>query len=383
MHVPKEPAKMPSTGQNNPGQSESRFRLLFEKHADIIALMNAQGQITWVNASLTRLTGHLPEAWTGSSILALIHSDEQSLLRQLIAEVRQEPGATRCTECRVRCKNNDCRWFEITLTNLLQEPALSAIVAHCHDITARKQAEQAREQLLQERLALLETVDEFINIAGHELKTPVTSLKGFTQLLYRRSKRKGDEEALRFLGRMEGQLNRLTSLINDLLDLSRIQSGKLEYRIEPFDLALLAREVITTLQATTPTHTLLLENAAHVSASADRERIRQVFTILLTNAIKYSPEASNIIVRVEVAENASEVIVTVQDVGVGIEQAYHQKIFDRFYQVSNNAILPSGLGIGLYLAREIVRYHHGRIWVESGKGTGSTFRFTLPLNDLN
>jgi len=383
MHVPKEPAKTPSTGQNNPDQNESRFRLLFEKHADIIALMNAQGQILWVNASLSRLTGHLVEAWSGSSILALIHPDEQSLLRQLIAEVRQEPGATRCTECRVCCKNNDCRWFEITLTNLLQEPALNAIVAHCHDITVRKQAEQAREQLLQERLALLETVDEFINIAGHELKTPVTSLKGFAQLLYRRSKRKGDEEALRFLGRMEGQLNRLTSLINDLLDLSRIQSGKLEYRIEPFDLALLAQEVTTTLQATTPTHTLLLENAAHIPVSADRERIRQVFTILLTNAIKYSPETSRIVVRVEVAENASEVLVTVQDAGVGIEQAYHQKIFDRFYQVSNNVILPSGLGIGLYLAREIVRFHHGRIWVESGKGAGSTFRFTLPLNDLN
>jgi PAS domain S-box-containing protein len=383
MHVPKEPAKTPSTGQNNPDQNESRFRLLFEKHADIIALMNAQGQILWVNASLSRLTGHLVEAWSGSSILALIHPDEQSLLRQLIAEVRQEPGATRCTECRVCCKNNDCRWFEITLTNLLQEPALNAIVAHCHDITARKQAEQAREQLLQERLALLETVDEFINIAGHELKTPVTSLKGFAQLLYRRSKRKGDEEALRFLGRMEGQLNRLTSLINDLLDLSRIQSGKLEYRIGPFDLALLAQEVTTTLQATTPTHTLLLENAAHIPVSADRERIRQVFTILLTNAIKYSPETSRIVVRVEVAENASEVLVTVQDAGVGIEQAYHQKIFDRFYQVSNNVILPSGLGIGLYLAREIVRFHHGRIWVESGKGAGSTFRFTLPLNDLN
>lgn len=379
MHLPNEPARTPSMARDNRNQSERRFQALIEKSADSIALIDAQGQITYISPSFTRLTGHLPAALLDSSILALVHTDEQSLLRQTLADVRQGPDRTRSVECRVRCKNGSFRWFEATLTNLLHEPAIASIVVNLHDIAGRKQAEQEREKLLQERLALLESIDDFISVASHELKTPVTSLKGFTQLLYRRFKRNGDEETLRFLGRMDSQLNKLTGLINDLLDISRIQAAKLEYQDAPFDLAELAREVVENMQVAVQTHELLLENAAKACVFADRERTGQVLTNLLTNAIKYSPEGSSVVVRVEAAENGNEAMVSVQDTGTGIEKAYHQKIFDRFYQVSDADLLPSGLGIGLYLAREIVEHHHGHIWVESRKGAGSTFHFTLPL----
>lgn len=239
------------------------------------------------------------------------------------------------------------------------------------------QAEQEQEELFQERA--LKIMDDFISVASHELKTPVTSLKGFTQLLYRRFKRKGDDEALRYLGRMDNQLNRLTELINALLDMSRIQAGRLEYQETPFDLDALALEVVTHMQAIVQTHQLLLEKAEKACICADRERIEQVLTSLLTNAIKYSPAASRVTMYVEVTENENEALVSVRDVGIGIEQANHQKIFDRFYQVGDAEQLPSGMGLGLYLAREIVEHHRGRIWVESQKGAGSTFRFTLPL----
>jgi PAS domain S-box-containing protein len=380
MQLPNEPARTPFTIGDNRIQSERRFQALIEKSSDIIALINAQGQITYVSSSLTRLTGHLPEAFLSSHVLALVHADEQSLMRQMLADVLQESDRTRRFECRVRCENGSFRWFETTLTNLLHEPAVTAIVVNLHDISQRKQAEQEREKLFQERIALLESTDEFISVASHELKTPVTSLKGFTQLLYRRFKRKGDEEALRFLGRMDSQLNKLTNLINDLLDISRIRAGKLEYRDEPFDLDVLAHEIVENAQATVQTHHLLLENPVKVHVSGDRERIGQVLTNLLTNAIKYSPDADIVVLQVEAKGN--EAVVSVQDFGIGIGKDHQQKIFDRFYQVNDKDLLPSGLGLGLYLAHEIVKHHHGRIWVESHKGEGSTFRFTLPLLEV-
>ncbi len=494
MHLPKEPARTPSMRKGNRGKSERRFQALIEKSSDIIALINAQGQITYMSSTLTRLTGHLPEAFLGSHILALLHQEEQSLMRQLLAGVLVEPGKARRMECRVHCKDGSFRWFETTMTNFLHEPIVAGIVANLHDIAERKQTEQEREKLLQERIALLELTDEgiygidlqghctfinkagakmvgytleellgknmhdlihhsysdgtpyperscpifqtlstgrgvrvtnevlwrkdgiafpaeysshpvtingaiqgavvtfidiserieqerrkdeFISVASHELKTPVTSLKGFTQLLYRRFKRRGEEEALRFLGRMDSQLNRLTDLINDLLDISRIQAEKLEYQDAPFSLDPLVQEIVENVQATVETHQLLLENPANVSIFGDRNRIGQVLTNLLTNAIKYSPASESVIVRVESSGN--EALVSVQDYGIGIGEDQQQKIFDRFYQVNNKDVLPSGLGIGLYFAHQIVKRHGGRIWVESHEGEGSIFRFTLPL----
>ena len=176
---------------------------------------------------------------------------------------------------------------------------------------------------------------------------------------------------------MDNQLNRLTDLINDLLDISRVQAGKLEYLDALFDLDVLAQKIVEKVQATAEAHQLLLENPAKACIYGDRNRIGQVLTNLLTNAIKYSPTSNSVIVQVEASEN--EARVSVQDFGIGIEQAQQGKIFDRFYQVSDKEVLPSGLGIGLYLAEQILKRHSGRIWVESAGGKGSTFRFTLPL----
>jgi PAS domain S-box-containing protein len=367
MHLAKEPAGKLAMMRENRSQSERRFQALIDKSSDVIALVNAQGQITYMSSSLNQLTGHLPEAFLGAHVLLLVHADEQSLLGQMLEDVRREQGKARRAECRIHCKDSSYRLCETTLTNFLHDPAIASIVVNLHDISERKQAEQEWEKLFQ----------EFISVAGHELKTPVTSLKGFTQLLYRRFKKRGEDEALRFLSRMDSQLDRLTGLINDLLDISRIQAGKLEYHDAPFDLDVLVRETVEHVQASSQLHRLLLENPAKARVYGDRERIGQVLANLLTNAIKYSPATDRVIVRVETSGN--EALVSVQDFGIGIGEDDQQKIFDRFYQVNNKDILPSGLGIGLYLARRVIERHRGRIWVRSQEGEGSTFRFTLPL----
>jgi two-component system CheB/CheR fusion protein len=167
-------------------------------------------------------------------------------------------------------------------------------------------------------------------------------------------------------------------LINNLLEISRLQTGRLFYSIEVFDLYEVVRGAVESMQETAVTHHLLLERSAHAQVSGDKDRLGQVFTNLLSNAIKYSPHGSQIIISV-VVDN-ERVIVSVQDAGTGIAEAHHEKIFERFYQVSNPQEKPfSGLGIGLYLSSEIVKRHGGRIWVESQKGEGATFYVALPL----
>jgi len=215
-------------------------------------------------------------------------------------------------------------------------------------------------------------------MASHELKTPVTSLKGFTQILHKYIQHSADAQTLLFIDRMERQVNKLTKLISDLLDLSKLQTGNLVYREEFFDLATLVADAVELLQATTSTHQLHLEPVAHLPVFGDSDRLGQVLINLLSNAIKYSPKADTVVIRVE--RDQKRALVSIQDFGIGIAPAHHERIFERFYQVTGptEKAFP-GLGIGLYLAHEIITRHHGRLWVESTKGQGSTFRFTLPL----
>ena len=239
------------------------------------------------------------------------------------------------------------------------------------EIRERKNAEEALRESEARK-------DEFISMASHELKTPLTSLKGFTNLLQRRLAKQGDKQALHFLARMEEQLDKLTKLVSDLLDVTKMQTGKLEFREERFFLNELVRETLENLQGTTETHHLQLEEVTDVQVPGDKDRLGQVLINLLTNAIKYSPEADTVIVRVSADEHNA--IVSVQDFGIGIAETHQEKIFERFYQVSDDTekTFP-GLGIGLYISSQIVRGHHGGLWVESAKGAGATFYMSLPL----
>jgi signal transduction histidine kinase len=225
--------------------------------------------------------------------------------------------------------------------------------------------------------------DEFISVASHELKTPVTSLKGFTNVLQRRLTQQGDEQTLRFLSRMDAQLNKLTKIINDLLDISKMQAGQLSFHKQPFELDSLIRETVEDVQAASLSHQFLIEGEAGVQISGDKDRLEQVFINLLTNAVKYSPKADKVLVSL--SHTQQEAIVWVKDFGMGIVDAHHQKIFERFYQVTDplEKTYP-GLGMGLYISREIVNRHQGRMWVESRKGEGATFFVALPiLNEAN
>lgn len=231
---------------------------------------------------------------------------------------------------------------------------------------------------LTERKKLERQKDEFIGVASHELKTPVTSIKSFAQILQYKFKKKGFHNESELLGKLDAQIDKLTALIGDLLDVTKIEAGQLLFNNDTFAFDELIAEIVEEMQRTTERHTIRIKGKIGKTITSDRERIGQVLINLISNAIKYSPYAKEIIVSSSVVNDAIQVCV--QDFGVGISEDKQEKVFDRFFRVSgpDKETYP-GLGLGLFISNEIVKRLDGKIWVKSIEGKGSTFCFSLPI----
>ena len=228
-------------------------------------------------------------------------------------------------------------------------------------------------RLFEELKAMSDKKDEFIALASHELKTPLTTIKGYLQLL---AKKKQDRVNALFIDKTLDQVGRLNSLVADLLDVSKIEAGKLQFNLEAFDLRLVLKDVMETFPYTYKTHKIIFHDLLEPACVyADKQRIEQVINNLLTNAIKYSPNSD--LVEVSIYKDADTVTVKVKDFGIGLKEEHKRKIFTRFYR-AEGIVNVSGLGIGLHLTKEIIDRHHGQIGVESKFGVGSEFYFTLP-----
>lgn len=229
---------------------------------------------------------------------------------------------------------------------------------------------------------LMKWKEDFLNVASHELKTPVASLKAYTQLLQTDAHAKGDANKEGMYAKMDLQVDKLNKLVNDLLDTTRIQNGKLVYHHQNFSFDRLIRNVVEETQMHHNSHQIVIEKNPPVVVFGDRDRIGQVLSIFLNNAIRYCPDAPLIIVRSETVEN--RVVCSVQDFGCGISKKHQQKIFDEFYRGNENssAIFP-GLGLGLFIAREVITRHKGKIWLKSREDEGSIFYFSIPVLKKN
>ena len=356
-------------------QSRDQLDIILRGVADGIIVYDTHSHVIYANEAAAHMTGIASvEAMMGASNTGIYDRYE------ILDEHRQPFPLSQFTHLRVlagepeaesvmgyknRTTNEPERWSLVRSRPVLNEQKqVTMVVTIFHDITERVLAEQRK--------------DEFISMTSHELKTPVTSLKGFTHVLQRRLTKQDDSQGLHYLSRMDAQLNKLTKLISELLDISRMQVGKLAFQNESFDLDALIAETVENVQAATTTHQILIEGKTNASIVGDRDRLGQVFINLLNNAAKYSPHADKVIVRLH--RDQKHAIVSVQDFGIGIDEAYHQRIFERFYQVTSpeERTYP-GLGIGLYISSEIVKRHSGQITVQSRKGEGATLSVILPL----
>jgi signal transduction histidine kinase len=249
-------------------------------------------------------------------------------------------------------------------------------------------------RVLRRRLLELEEVDrlktQFLSMASHELRTPLTAVSGFIQVARRRLTRASErsdqvdwkEESTRAAETLElaqRQSRRLARLVDELLDVSRLQLGRVQMTRTQIDLVTSLREVVDRLGLLSTTHTFeLTDQAKTAPVLADRDRLDQVFENLLNNAVKYSPDGGSI--AIVIAREANEVHVSVADRGIGISPEELDNVFNLFYRSPDpRAGHVSGLGLGLYISREIVTRHGGKLWAES-TGKGSTFHVTLPIS---
>lgn len=221
-----------------------------------------------------------------------------------------------------------------------------------------------------------ERKNNFMAMISHELKTPLTSIKSYVQILLARAKVEDDEFRFHTLTRTNIQIKRMVSMIAGFLNLSRLDDANVVLEKEIFDLQFLFRELVADAEILTSQHSIIV-SPGETKIYADREKLGHVLMNLLTNAIKYSPNGGNITIGTETVDDKVKVFVS--DEGIGIDDEHRDHLFERYYRVKNDAIKNvSGFGLGLYLVAELLRYHDSQIQVTSKVGRGSTFYFLIP-----
>jgi PAS domain S-box-containing protein len=295
---------------------------------------------------------------------SIVHPDDLSQEKNSIALSNLKPGENIRTELRFKHKNGEYKLLDTVTTNLLHEPAVKAFVANHHDITEERKLEKQRE--------------EFVSIASHELKTPLTTMKGYIEILNDLFAGTQDKLALELVNKLGGQMERMLTLVTDMLDVTRIREGQLKLRKIHFAIDQLICQVVNEFQVSTKEHKIVSDLQVQKDVFADRERIGQVLSNLISNAIKYSPGGEKVIITSRAHEQT--ITVCVQDFGIGISENMQQKVFDRFFRVTEDSMKNfPGLGLGLYITADIIKRHGGKIHVKSEENKGSTFCFTIPI----
>jgi two-component system, sensor histidine kinase and response regulator len=232
-----------------------------------------------------------------------------------------------------------------------------------------------RKAAQQEAQAASKRKDEFMSIASHELKTPLASMKAYVQLLERSLVK--DDKVKTYVDRTLVQINKLNNLIVDLLDTSRIENGKMKFNQSLFNFGKLLKESVEMISQTYPDYQIKVNGENNVIVMGDELRLEQVILNYMTNAVKYSPDLKKVEIYTSIEKN--DLVVAVRDFGIGIPKENQADVFRKFYRVEGAAQRFQGLGVGLYICSEIIERHHGKCWLESEPGNGSTFYFSLPV----
>jgi signal transduction histidine kinase len=279
-------------------------------------------------------------------------------------------------DCRFRIikPDNGMKWLHFTGKALYQDiKTIQHFAGIVTDITKETAGIEAQRKLQYQK-------DNFLSIASHELKTPVTSIKAYAQLLERMLKKEGDLQKADMMTRLNIQVKRLTILLEDLLDVSKISNNRLDFKRDYHSFNEIVTDNIRDMEYQDTGHTIETNLAFMGNIFCDKMRISQVMNNLISNAIKYSPDRDKIVITT--AQRSTDVVFSVQDFGIGISKENIEHVFDQFYRVSTaEAYSYQGMGLGLFISAEIIRQEGGKIWVDSEENSGSTFFFSLPLNN--
>jgi PAS domain S-box-containing protein len=353
--------------ETKPGHSADRqLRALFDYSIDYkICTLDTAGRVVGWSKSAERLTGYTSRDIVGMDYSFLMpkaerHDSTMEKILFVVSEKGQFNGEG------IRTRKDGTHYYARTCITSLKgsDGAIRGFVVITRNITADRERAQQR--------------DAYIGIASHELRNPLTTLSLYSDLLQKGLELDGSKKNLQMLRDIQLQTNRLVELVDDLLLVSKIEGGTLELHKEIFDPSVFVSQIIKAFQKGISSHQIEWKPKPMGHVNADRDRITQVLVNLLTNAIKYSPQTNRIIVRI--ARLKKECAVSVQNFGPSITARDQKEIFSRFFRTAGAETgTIAGAGLGLYISKEIMKRHKQRLWVESSKGKGTTFYFTLPL----
>ncbi len=366
-------------------RSEARFRMIFEGAALGICLGVKTGVAAEANPAMAQMLGYSADELRHIHFSAYTHPDDAEADSRLYEELAEGKRERYQMEKRYVRKDGQVRWGRLTMSLVRDERGEpEATIAMVEDVTERRQAEEERARLLaaerEARAQAEEAVrarDDFLAVAAHELKTPITTLRGYAEMLLGVWDL-GGVEAWRALEAIHRQSVKLTRLVEQLLDVSRIETGTLALEPAPRELVGLVEGVVEDARTREPRHPIALSARGPINVVVDALRLEQVLTNLLDNAAKYSPEGEPIEVEV-CALKAGRVRISVRDRGAGVGVEHRERIFERLYRAQGESYLP-GLGLGLYVSRQIVELHGGRLEAEFPEDGGSRFVVELPIS---
>jgi two-component system CheB/CheR fusion protein len=342
--------------------SESQFRNMMETIPQIAWTNTAGGEVTFYNQRWYNYTGAVSHQTDSRAWRNIIHPDDLRVtLDELNAILKTSDGGE--LQTRLMRADGEYRWHLIRLMSIKNEKKVQLWVGTATDIHEIKLLQQQK--------------DDFISIASHELKTPITALKASLQLLNKIKDNPSNTLFPILIGQANKSLDKVTILIDDLLNTTMVNEGKLKLNLKSFNIAELIDDCCHHVRLE-GTYKIVTKGDRELNVYADADRINQVMINFVNNAIKYAPDSKTITVHIERAGDM--VKISVADNGPGVTPDKLEHLFDRYYRVEGNGIQGSGLGLGLYISSEIIKKHNGQIGVDSELGKGSTFWFTLPVS---
>ncbi|NNF58927.1 MAG: PAS domain S-box protein [Rhodothermaceae bacterium] len=360
-------------------KSEERFRSLVQNASDLTAVLDARGTMTYLSPSVERILGYTAEDLLGRPPFDLVHPDDRRRTRLLFRRAAMRRGDIGALECRILHADGHYIYIDSVGTNLLHDANIGGLVINARDVTERKRAEtvlvQAKEQA--EEVARLKSA--FLANMSHEIRTPLTGILGFAGIL---AEEVEDEQQQEFVGLIEKSGRRLMDTLNSVLDLARLEAGRMDLMADPQALSLAADDVVRLLQPLAQERGLRLTTrvlAPSVMARVDSGALDRILTNLVGNAIKFTDEGS---ITVEVDADETNAFLRVVDTGVGVDPAFLPRLFNEFEQESTGiGRSHEGSGLGLTITRQLVERMNGTITVESTKGEGAVFTVQFPRAD--